>query len=262
MAVIKDVIYIMEETAPEGTACLWDNVGLLVGDENRPVKNVIIALDCEEKTIKQAIQKNAELIITHHPVIFKPISRITAQDAVGKRLTELVKNDIAVYSAHTNLDIAKNGTNDTLFDMLNLDIETPLVSEDEVIGRAGFAEKNYALSKFAEYVSYILNADGVCFVGDKNAIVGKIGICAGSGAKYMDAVAKNGCNTYLTGDVSYSNARYALDLGLNLVVVPHFAAEVLITHALRDYLTKKAGELNLGVKFFTQEGQKDVFTYL
>ena len=117
----SDIINIMEEYANSNLAEDWDNVGLMVGDENKTISKILVALDIEDKIIDEAIEKNCDMIITHHPFIFKGIKSIKASDTIGARIIKLIKNNICVFSAHTNLDIAKNGTNDTLANLLNLE---------------------------------------------------------------------------------------------------------------------------------------------
>lgn len=264
MPAITEIISLMRNFASEDMAEAWDNTGLLVGDEDLSVSNVIVALDCTEDCIAQAIQKKAELIITHHPVIFKPVKKVNTSSATGRKIINLIKNGIAVYCSHTNLDITENGTNDTLFNLLRLNDRETLIVENTTIGRAGYTDKEYTLRDFTEFTAQTLKSGTACFVGEEGHIVNKIGLCTGaaSGAKYMDAAAASGCDVYLTGDVSYHQAQYAAELGLNLVIAPHFSTEALITEILVRYLTKEAAALSLDVNFFVQENQKDIFNYI
>jgi len=261
---IRDVIALMNKLAPEDTASAWDNSGLIIGDENTEISNCIIALDCTDDTIKQASERNAGLIITHHPIIFGSLRRINASDGFGRRLMKLIQNGCAVYSAHTNLDMAENGTNDALFELLRLNGKERLIVENEHIGRVGFTGQPYGLKAFAKLAASLLNTGGISYAGRDDSPVRKIGLCAGSasGKKYMDAAKAQGCDVYLTGDISYHAAQYAADIGLNLISAPHFAAEVLITDILREYLTAEALTAGLDINFFTQENQQDIFKYL
>lgn len=264
MPVVSDIISFVHKLAPEESAEPWDNVGLIVGDFNAPVNNVLLSLDCTEDCIRQAVEKKAELIITHHSVIFKALNKINSQTGTGRRLLILIKNGIAVYSAHTNLDIAENGTNDTLFNLLMLKDKEPLTVEGVNIGRIGKLEKKYTLKEFSRHTASVLNSEGISFIGNEDFVVNRIGICTGgaSGAKYMDAAAQSGCDVYLTGDVSYHQAQYAADIGLCLINVPHYATEVLVIDTLEKYLTDEAAASMLNVRFYKYENQKDIFNYI
>ena len=111
---LKEILGFMEETAPSYLAESWDNPGLSTGDPEGEISTILIALDATEPVIDEAIKKGADLIITHHPVLFRPIKTLRTDTPKGRLITKAIKNDIALFSAHTNLDIAKGGTNDTL----------------------------------------------------------------------------------------------------------------------------------------------------
>lgn len=124
---LSKIIKNFELFYPRHLACDWDNVGLLIGDANKDVKTVLTVLEVTEDVIDEAIEKNVDLIICHHPVIFKPIANLCAGDSQNNKIINLIKNDIAVYAAHTNVDIANNGMNDWLAEVLGLDRTRPLV---------------------------------------------------------------------------------------------------------------------------------------
>ena len=116
----KKIIKLMNEIAPEHLAENWDNVGLLVGNEDSEVDRVMVALEVTEAVLEEAISENIDLIICHHPLLFKPLKKITDKDPIGKMVRKLIKNDINLYVAHTNLDIAEGGTNDYIAELLDL----------------------------------------------------------------------------------------------------------------------------------------------
>ena len=142
---VNDIYAYLNEFCPFDTACDFDNVGLLVGDKNANVTKAIIALDCTLDAVNQAIETGAELIITHHPIIFSPLKSVTAESTVYR----LIKNNISVISAHTNLDIAYGGVNDCLAATLNLrDVEN-VVGDDGFSFRKGVLQKEYTPEEFA-----------------------------------------------------------------------------------------------------------------
>ena len=121
MAKAAEVIQLMGELAPTGLAEDWDNVGMQVGDGSQEVENVLLALDFNQEVLEEAVEKNCQLIITHHPFIFNGIKSIDAQNQSGKLIFELIRNDISLFSAHTNLDIAESGLNDYLIEKLDVE---------------------------------------------------------------------------------------------------------------------------------------------
>ena len=154
-----EIINLMEEYANSNIAESWDNVGLIVGDENKVIEKILVALDINDEVINEAIEQNCNMIITHHPFIFKPIKNIRASDINGNRIIKLIKNNICVYSSHTNLDIAKNGTNDTFAKLLNLEkIENLFDNElcKEGLGRIGILEKEISLKELTQNVKNIV----------------------------------------------------------------------------------------------------------
>lgn len=113
MKKVKDVIGVMEEFAPKTLKEDFDNVGLMVGDKEKKVEKILLALDCTLNVIEEAKEKKVDLIITHHPLIFRKPNSITTDTLIGKKIIELIKNDISLYSSHTNLDSAEKGLNET-----------------------------------------------------------------------------------------------------------------------------------------------------
>src|SRR5690625_2046805 len=123
----SDVFHVIESWAPKNLAYDWDNVGLQVGSYNRPVKRVMITLDVLESVVDEAIAKKTDLIIAHHPLLFKSLKQINIDTPVGRTIYKLIENNITVYAAHTNLDIAQGGVNDMLFDQLKINPKDYLV---------------------------------------------------------------------------------------------------------------------------------------
>lgn len=124
---VQDIASIIEEIAPLSLACEWDNVGLQVGSPKDKVKNVLITLDVTDEVIKESIEKQIDLIVSHHPLIFEPIKKLDKRDPVAQKLNQLIKKEISLYVAHTNLDQAEQGVNEILADLLELENREPLV---------------------------------------------------------------------------------------------------------------------------------------
>jgi len=246
----EDVVGLMEDFAPPELAEDWDNVGLMVGDFGSEVKKILVALDVNDSVIDEAISENADLIITHHPFIFGGIKNVTSSDAVGKRIIKLIKNNIAVYSAHTNLDIAENGTNDTLAKIIGLQKISVLIKSDDGVnglGRIGELANEMSFIDFINQLKTKLRLDKVTVTGDKNKVIKKVGLSTGqcAGREYMTTVKKAGCDVYITGDLRYHEAQFADNIDLCVVDITHYGSEVIVVPVLCEYLNNRAKSDNL-----------------
>lgn len=248
----RDIINIMEDYASPNLAESWDNIGLMVGDENKTVTNILVSLDIDDKVIEEAIEKNCEMIITHHPFIFKPIKNIKKQDVIGGRIIKLIENEICVFSAHTNLDIARNGTSDTFANLLNLSkIDNLFDKENEEfgLGRIGYLQEKTTFLELVNNVKNILNLSNVVVCGEMDKKVEKVAICTGAGGDIdfmLQAVSKN-CDVYITGDIKYHNSQIAKDLGLCLIDATHYASEAIIVPVICSYINNCSKKLNMDI---------------
>lgn len=246
---VKDIIEHVEGLAPKSLAEAWDNVGLMVGDENADVSKILVALDCRDEIIDEAIEKGANLIITHHPFIFKGIKNLNCKMPLARKIVKAVKNDIAVYSAHTNLDIAEGGTNTTLADLLELENTEGLLSVDKdvFLGRTGYIKNEMTFKEFAVYVKKKLGADSLNINGDLNRKIKKVGLCTGKGCDMdlLAAAAEKGCDVYISGDIGYHDAQNAEDMGLCLIDGTHYLTEVIIVKKLCIYIKEKFKDIDV-----------------
>jgi len=244
----------MEKIAPKQYAADWDNVGLLVGNGGEAVNNVLIALDATNAVIDEAAGKRAGLIITHHPVIFKPIKSVAQSDPLGAKIIRLIKNDIAVFSAHTNFDSAEGGTNDVLCSILGLTgVKRILADGAAMVGETGGLPVEMTAGALEEKLKILLKSKKITLHGESSAKLNKIAVCAGGGSKqeYMKEVKDLGGDCYITGDVRYHDWRYAEELGLVLIDAAHEATETPALYALAERLNGVFYED--GVKFFVSE---------
>ena len=241
MTTVKDIIDIIEAFAPPALAEDWDNPGLAVGDCSAPVTKVLTALDCDENVVLEAAGKGCDMIVCHHPLIFRPLSFVTTENEVGKVVLEAAKRGIAVYSAHTNLDCAEGGINDYLCALLG--IENVAVCED--IGEGNLIRiGEIAPRTFGEYAKTLAKKLGKKYircVGDINKTVSRVGICSGGGGDYIAEMAEK-CDLYITGDVKYHMARCADECGLCVAVAEHFETEHFTKEIFRDILAKQGVE--------------------
>lgn len=242
MAIIRDIMDLMEGFAPISLAESWDNCGLLVGDESKEVKKILVALEPSMATIDYAIEKNVDLLLTHHPLMLSKINRITAHDLEGQKLIKLINNHIDLYAAHTNLDKAPLGLNHffaTALGLNHIKVLSPISSdpfETSGLGRVGELEKAMTLEDFGKKVQDILNINYIQFVGDKKQLVKKIALVTGSGLSELDKAISNGADVFITGDIKYHNALYAKEIGIALIDATHFGSENIVVKLLGDIL--------------------------
>ena len=259
MATVKNIAEIMEGLAPLAGAMDWDNVGLLVGRKGAPVQKVLIALDVTEAVVQEAICEGVELIVAHHPIIFKGITKVSDETRLGANLISLIENHIAVYAAHTNLDVAEGGMNDMLCEKLGLTDAEPLIYNDGgmAIGRRARLATPVALKDLAAVVKMHLGLDAVRICGAADTMVQDIAICAGAGAKYVytKQVVAADCDVYITSDIGYHDAQAALAEGLCMVDATHYASEVQAAETLKQKLDTALADTDVEVLVSQVNGQ-------
>jgi len=262
---VDHIILYLERLAPVNTALEWDNSGLLIGERDKPVKRILVALDCTDEIVDEAERLEANLIITHHPLIFHPINTVTTDTALGRRIIKLIRSHVSLYSAHTNLDIAEGGTNDALFSTIGLTDKKPLMppdSEDAGLGCTGILRAPMRLDELAAYVGQKLGLKHTRYAGSPAITVNKVGLMCGSGSgfKYFKQAAANGCQAYITGDIKYHDTQAALEMGLCLIDATHYASEVPIVERLCGYLREGFPDLNIYAAEFDKK-MEGLFEY-
>lgn len=344
---LETVVNIMETIAPSYLAENWDNVGIHIGEYNKSIHKILVCLEVTETIIDEAICKKIDMIICHHPLIFKAIKNVKTDNPIGKMIYRLIKNNIALYCAHTNLDIVHGGTNDVLTKRLNITETRPLIKINKekyfkfvvyvpkthvenvrgaicdggagyvgnyshctfqtegigtfkplegtnpFIGSIGNVEKveeqkletivakgnlkqviknvleahpyeevaydiiplnNYIkkyglgrvgklvepmnLSIFCEEIKSKLGIKSIRLIGNLDKVIQHVGVCTGSGAEFIYDAYKAGCDCYITGDVKYHDAQYALSLGMAVIDAGHFETEHLVCEPLVEDLNK------------------------
>lgn len=229
---IKELLEKFEEIYPLDLQESWDNSGLQVGNTNNDLKGIVLSLDLEYESIEKAVESGANLIINHHPLLFNPTKSLDLSTELGKKIELLIKNDIAVYACHTNLDAAKGGVNDNLARILGLKDVGILEDRDEInMARYGFIEEIKA-EEFAKIVKDKLKARAVSLYGDGEKTVSKIALCGGAGSDFIKDAIANDCDLLVTGDVKYHEAVDAIADGLIIVDPGHFASENHIIYKL------------------------------
>ena len=246
MSTVTHIYDAIDRLAPFWLTMDFDNTGILVGDRNREIACALLALDCTPAVVEQARQLGAQLIVTHHPVIFHPLKRVN-EDAV---VYQLIRSDIAVISAHTNLDIAQGGVNDALASAIGLrdcrGLELLNEQTGAWLGRIGTLPEPLFPEAFAAHVKSCLNAASVKFAAAPRAIH-TVALCSGSGADCLDAAISAGADALLTSEVKQHEYLAAAAAGISIFDAGHFDTEDIVIEPLRDYLAKEIPD----VHFFT-----------
>ena len=246
MATVSEVYEALNGWAPFEIQMDFDNAGFLVGRGNREATKILVALDITQDVACEAADWGAQLVVSHHPVIFHPVRSVTDADPTGRILLELMEKGVAAICAHTNLDAAQGGVNDCLAQALAL-TQVGQLHQDGVlddgtpygIGRVGVAHKpDLSPGEYAAYVKERLGAASVRYA-DGGKPVAKVAVGGGSCGSMLEDALKAGCDTFVTADVKYDVFLQAKALGINLLDAGHFATENVVCPSLVKFLTEK-----------------------
>ena len=226
---VCDILEFLESVAPKSTALDFDNVGLLVGDPEAEVSGILVSLDCFDEVIDRAEDLDANLIITHHPIIFSPLKTVTADSLVYK----LIEKGISVISCHTNLDLAEGGVNDALCTALGLyDIETDQATDGFLL-RIGVLDEIEDPYSFARHIKENLGGSVKFVAGDRD--IERVAVCSGSGGDYLWDAVRLGADALVTADVKHHIFIEAGRLGISVYDAGHFNTEdVIVAPLCRD----------------------------
>lgn len=260
MRIVNDIIKEMESLAPTYLKEDFDNVGLMVGDRNKEVNKALLALDCTLKVIEEAKRENVDLIITHHPLIFRKPSNITTDTLQGKKIIELIKNDISLYSSHTNLDSAINGLNHTIVSILGFE-ESTILEKNKTVNSAGLGrvvklDKEIKLENLIEQVKIKINISNLRVV-KANDTVSKIAIINGSGQDFIGKAVALGADCIITGDTTYHFASDYKEMGISILDVGHFASEQITFFSVMERLKEKFKDIEI----VTSKVEEDPFSF-
>lgn len=219
---VKELASYLENKIPSTLSESWDNDGrMVVPNGDAEVTGVLIALDCTSKSIAKAIERECNVIVTHHPLVFKPLARLTDTDNVGKRVLNCVREGIAVLSYHTRLDSMEGGVNDCLADAIGLENTSAFLP----YGRIGEVNEQ-SFETFAKHVSDALGAD-VSLV-KAGETVRRVAVVSGAGKDEIAVVSGAGADTFVTGEVMHNHMLECKELGLNLICATHYATERVV----------------------------------
>lgn len=251
----KKVIEILEKQSPKSYACDWDNVGLLVGREDKEIQKIYIALDATDEAIEEAIANGADMLLTHHPMIFKGMKRVTREDFIGRRIIRLIQNDMVYYAMHTNFDVM--GMADLAADYLGLSdtkvLEVTSVSEsgEEGIGRYGSLKKEMTVRECCEEVKQAFSLENVKVFGNLERKVKTAAISPGSGKSVISNALQAGVDVLITGDIDHHEGIDAVAQELTVIDAGHYGVEHIFIPYMEQYLKREAKELEIAVQPLT-----------
>ncbi len=240
MITVKDILSYLETVAPPSLKMEWDNIGLLCGRKDQEVRKILVALDPFPSVCNEAFEIGADLIVTHHPLIFGGLQSVTDQTGPGRSVLFLASHNISAINVHTNLDCAPGGVNDTLAETLGLtDIQ---IIEPGLI-RQGIVSRQ-SLEQFLAHTKENLHCPGLRYVNAGKQVC-SVAVGGGSCASELDAVVTAGCDTFVTADVKYNQFWDALELGVNLIDAGHFYTENPICQVLQKKLQIRFPEIQV-----------------
>lgn len=246
---LKEVIQMLEELCPSSFAMSWDNVGLLVGRTDQEVHTIALALDATSEVIEDAITQKADLIVTHHPLLFSGIKKVNDSDYVGKRILSLIRHDISCYAMHTNFDVL--GMADAAADLLRLTEREVLevTYEDEIsvegIGRVGVLQEPMKLSELAAKVAEVFGIEHVRYYGVSDQMLVTCAILPGSGKGEVDLAVKSGADVYITGDINHHDGIDAVEKGIAVIDAGHYGVEKIFIPYMKEYLEREVPSIRI-----------------
>ena len=224
------------EYLPEDLRCEWDNDGIMVcPDSGAEVKKVLVALDVTEEIVDYAIECGFDLIVSHHPLIFRPLNTVTEENHISRKVVKLIANAISVFSFHTRADRAKGGVNDRLADVIGIKNAVPF--GEDGLGRIGNLSEEYELEIFADAVKLSLGADMIKISDGYNAVK-RVAVVGGDGKDFVKAALEMGADTYVSGRLSYNVMAEAAEMGINLIEAGHFFTEQPVTEFFSEIISK------------------------
>lgn len=246
---VKKLTEWLMEKYPPSAAEDWDNVGFLVGDDREEVSHVFLALDLTEHTLQEAVAAGADMIVTHHPMIFSGMKKINNHDFTGRKVLSLIRHRIQYYAMHTNYDIL--GMAELSADYLELtDRQVLAVTEQkengvEGFGRVGMLPRRMKLKECAEFVKHALRLGEVKVYGDLEAEVERAAVCTGSGKSMLENAISSGAQVYVTGDIDHHTGIDAVDKGIALIDAGHYGTEYIFMDAMKQELEKAFPDLKV-----------------
>ena len=246
----REIMQVIEASYPRKAALDFDNVGLLAGRSDKEVERVYLALDATDAVIDRAIRAGADMLITHHPLIFSAVKKVTDEDFITRRVIKLIRNDISYYAMHTNYDVLGMaelsekilGIKDT--EVLDVTMENEN-GKTEGIGRIGSLEKPMTLEECWVYVKHRLKLGSLKVFGDMGLNVSRMAVSPGSGKSAIAAALQKGADVLVTGDIGHHDGLDAVEQGLAVIDAGHYGTEYIFIDDMKRFLNDKLPVLDV-----------------
>jgi len=261
---VKDFYNLLETLAPLQIAEVQDNNGLQIGSFLNPVSGVLLTVDVSKEAVSYALEKKLNLIISHHPLIYKPITSIIKDDYKGSLIYSLIKSDLNLISWHTPLDKISDGVSEAFIKALNLEGSDFILKEKNEIfglGRVVYLKKSIKLQDLAKKIKELINS-WIMVVGDPETEIDSFGFCGGSGAFLKEKLKSLGINTLITSDVKYHTAYEAFEEGFNFIIIDHGISESFVLPFLKEKIQEflKTNQADLPIEIFKNKSPYKIFT--
>jgi len=245
MRKVKEIKDFLFSLAPYEYKMSFDNVGLLVGSDEKDVNNIMIALDITTEVIDEAIENDCQLIVSHHPVIWDAMKSVCDDNVQSKKIIKLLQNDISALCFHTNMDIADGGVNDVLIETIGAQNDGifEITGDNVGVGRIGHYTSPVSFTEFLDICKTNLNGNGLRYYYAGNPVE-KIAVLGGSGGDCVSLAKELGCDTYVTSDIKYDQFLLAKEIGLNLIDADHFCTENPIVNVFKSKISSEFKDLN------------------
>ena len=244
----SDIIALIEKDYPPERAEDWDNPGLLAGRSDREVKKIVVALDAVDEVVDFAVREGAQMLFTHHPLIFGSVRKINDGDFIGRRLLKLIENGISYYAAHTNYDICRmayiNGQQTGLKNSEPLEV-TGEDGELIGLGRVGDLEEQMTLGELAEHIKKTMDIESVRVYGPASTMIKRAAVCGGAGKSVLSCALEKKADVFITGDIGYHTGIDALADGLCVIDADHFGTEHCFIHDAAERLRELCPDLEV-----------------
>ena len=251
----REIMDALEKRWNPSYAMAWDNVGLLVGREEKEISKIFVALDVTDDTLAQALEFGADMMITHHPLLFSPVKKINTGDFIGRRLIAMIQADLCYYAMHTNFDVKGMAE----LNSCCLGLQNPRVLEEtaegEGIGRTGELEQEMSLLDFAEKVKHDFGIPDVRVYGDPNQMIKTVSVSSGSGKSMVSSALLQKADVLVTGDIDYHTGIDAKAQGLAVIDAGHYGTEYGFIAYMKQELGKMFPDRQIGTAEICQPYQ-------
>lgn len=266
---VKDIDKIMEEHAPSKFKESYDNVGLMIGERSVEVTSVLVALDCTLDVIEEAKEKKCNLILTHHPLLFRKPLNITTDTLLGKKIIEIIRSGLNVYSSHTNLDSIKGGINDIVMQLLGLKKYDTISLSDKRkdddygtgIGRIAVLDEPITVLELCDKIKKDLNISMLRYSGNDEMKIKKIAVINGSGQDYFNAAKRLGADCIITGDTTYHYVSDLNEEGIAVIDAGHFGTEWPAMQVVAKWLKDKLEFMGFSNFVYISEFNRSPYKY-